>query len=128
MKKILALLVVQLCFLGIAKADLYSVCVQPIINEDGDPVKAVITGPALVKAGTTNPDDLSEADFEVFQTNSIDRLKKYAIEKKLLKGKLEFDEDEAECSDVDSNLDAMKEALKAYLEMFKEMNVKVYQI
>ncbi|MBI2519697.1 MAG: hypothetical protein HYV97_04750 [Bdellovibrio sp.] len=128
MRKMLALLLVQMCFLGIAKADLYSVCVQPIINEDGDPVKAVVTGPALVKAGTDNPDDLSDEDFETFQANSIARLKKYAIDKKLLRGKLEFDEDEAECSDVDSNLENMKEALKAYLEMFKEMNVKVYQI
>ncbi len=128
MKKLVCLLAVQLCFISLAHADLYSVCVQPIVNKDGDPVKAVLTGPVVVKAGTNNADDLSDEDFQAFQTSTIERLKKYATDHKLLKGGLEFDEDSAECSDVDSDLNTMKEALKAYLEEFHEMHVQVTQI
>lgn len=111
-----------------AKADLYAVCVQPILDKNEEIAKVVLTGPVVAKAGVSNPSDITEDELSNFEKETMNRLKKYAVDKKLLKGGHTFDEEDSGCSDVNSNLQEMNDAVKAYIEMYRELDVKIYQI
>jgi|GEM_PF-6679388 len=111
-----------------AKADLYAVCVQPILDKNEEIAKVVLTGPIVAKIGASSPSDISEEELATFEKDTMNRLKKYAIDKKLLKGGHTFDEEDSGCSDVNSNLQEMNDAVKAYIEMYRELDVKIYQI